>query len=145
MNRRTVRIKMTSGLAVIALAAGAGIATAASQASAAPRAPEVSRASVISRASAAVHYPQFGDKGGPVYCIQNGIAYSPLPVHFNKVTDGIFGINTKHDVEEFQAYHGLTVDGIVGPDTGTVILNFIGQNFPQPYYDLCSRIIPHWI
>jgi hypothetical protein len=81
-----------------------------------------------------VHYPQFGDKGDLVYCIQNGIAYSPLPVHFNKVTDGTFGINTKHDVE-----------GIVGPDTGTVILDFIGQNFPQSYYDLCSRIIPHWI
>jgi peptidoglycan hydrolase-like protein with peptidoglycan-binding domain len=139
MNRRKVRIRIASGLAVIVLAAGAGITTAASQASAA------SRASALSQASAAVHYPQFGDKGAVVYCIQNGIAYAPLPVHFNKVTDGIFGINTKHDVEEFQGYHGLTIDGVVGPDTGTMILNIIGQNWPQSYYDLCSRLIPQWI
>jgi peptidoglycan hydrolase-like protein with peptidoglycan-binding domain len=126
-NPRKMRIRVASGLAASLLTAGAGIVAAAPQ------------------ASAAVHYPQLGDKGQVVRCVQMGLAYEAMPVHFNKVIDGTFGINTKYDVEEFQGQNGLTVDGVVGPDTGTELLNIIGQHWSQAVYNSCSELLPQWI
>jgi peptidoglycan hydrolase-like protein with peptidoglycan-binding domain len=37
--------------------------------------------------------------------------------------DGIFGADTKTAVEAFQRHHGLTVDGIVGQNTWSKLLN----------------------
>lgn len=46
---------------------------------------------------------------------------------YNQI-DGIFGPVTKHAVEEFQQYSGVTVDGIVGP----VTWGKLGGDDPQP-------------
>jgi len=37
--------------------------------------------------------------------------------------DGDFGTNTQHAVECFQNQHGLSADGVVGPDTWTALQN----------------------
>ena len=57
---------------------------------------------------------QLGYKGNDVMEIQallKKIGYSPGPI------DGIFGIQTKKAVKEFQQDNGLTADGIIGPKT----------------------------
>jgi Putative peptidoglycan binding domain len=35
--------------------------------------------------------------------------------------DGFYGSNTHQDVRSFQAFYGLTVDGLVGPSTWTKV------------------------
>jgi peptidoglycan hydrolase-like protein with peptidoglycan-binding domain len=42
--------------------------------------------------------------------------------------DGVFGPVTKTAVEEFQSYSGLTVDGVVGPNTWAAL----GGDGPEP-------------
>ncbi|MGD1713727.1 peptidoglycan-binding domain-containing protein [Hydrocoleum sp. CS-953] len=56
----------------------------------------------------------FGSTGEDVEYLQrrlNGISSASL------VVDGIFGVATEEAVKNFQKFHGLTVDGIVGPQT----------------------------
>ncbi|MEM1169985.1 MAG: peptidoglycan-binding protein [Cyanobacteria bacterium P01_H01_bin.35] len=55
-----------------------------------------------------------GSTGEDVEYLQrrlNGIGSASL------VVDGIFGVATQEAVKKFQKFHGLTVDGIVGPQT----------------------------
>lgn len=67
----------------------------------------------------APHALKPGSSGHPVQALQTGLAKlgytgrdgAPLR------RDGIFGRNTRTAVEAFQRDHGLTVDGIAGPDT----------------------------
>ncbi len=37
--------------------------------------------------------------------------------YYNDIVDGIYGYNTYQSVRKFQAKHGLTVDGVAGPET----------------------------
>ncbi len=56
----------------------------------------------------------FGSTGEDVKYLQrqlNIFRFGPL------VVDGIFGVVTEEAVKKFQKYYGLTVDGIVGPQT----------------------------
>nr|WP_293107117.1 peptidoglycan-binding protein [Okeania sp. SIO2F4] len=60
----------------------------------------------------------FGSTGEDVKHLQrqlNVFRFGPL------VVDGIFGVATEEAVKKFQKYYGLTVDGIVGPQTLAVI------------------------
>ena len=45
--------------------------------------------------------------------------------------DGIFGRNTENAVREFQSENGLSVDGVVGPNTWRVLLNSRGRPNPN--------------
>jgi putative peptidoglycan binding protein len=49
---------------------------------------------------------------------RHGSAQPPL------ATDGVFGLKTRQAVENYQAAHSLTVDGIVGPLTWAKVLKF---------------------
>ncbi len=56
----------------------------------------------------------FGSTGEDVEYLQkwlNAAGFGSL------VVDGIFGVATEEAVKKFQKYYGLTVDGIVGPQT----------------------------
>jgi hypothetical protein len=70
----------------------------------------------VSRKSKADPYLRNGSRGGSVRSLQLGLnrvfpAYSRLSV------DGIFGPNTETVVREFQRRTGLSSDGVVGPNT----------------------------
>jgi hypothetical protein len=54
----------------------------------------------------------YGSRGSAVSLLQKRLG---LPI------DGIFGINTKNAVEDFQKSHGLVSDGIVGSKTNSVL------------------------
>lgn len=43
---------------------------------------------------------------------------------YNVVIDGIFGESLKHKVIEFQTAHGLSADGVVGPQTWKALLKY---------------------
>jgi penicillin-insensitive murein endopeptidase len=51
---------------------------------------------------------KFGDRGSDVVMLQTKLHIA---------ADGVFGPDTLHAVEEFQAAHGLTADGVVGAKT----------------------------
>ncbi|NES04849.1 MAG: peptidoglycan-binding protein [Okeania sp. SIO2F4] len=56
----------------------------------------------------------FGSTGEDVEYLQrwlNAAGFGSL------VVDGIFGVATQEAVKKFQKYYGLTVDGIVGPQS----------------------------
>jgi peptidoglycan hydrolase-like protein with peptidoglycan-binding domain len=55
-----------------------------------------------------------GAEGNVVRRAQRGLHRTP---DFEVVVDGMFGPNTEHAVKEFQEGDGLTVDGIIGPQT----------------------------
>jgi N-acetylmuramoyl-L-alanine amidase len=54
------------------------------------------------------HYVMIGDRGRDVEAIQRAVDVE---------SDGIFGPVTEHAVRDYQRRHGLSVDGIVGPET----------------------------
>ena len=87
-------------------------------------------------------YIKRGYRGSHVYDIQqtlNALAvgdYSGTGLYMGSsfslpvlVEDGIFGKATKARVEEFQTFHGLQVDGIVGPMTWARLM---GNSMPMP-------------
>lgn len=61
---------------------------------------------------------RLGSRGNNVAKLQRNL--NTLGYHCGKV-DGIFGRSTKISVEKFQRNHGLSQDGIVGPDTESAI------------------------
>lgn len=50
------------------------------------------------------------------------IGYDPGPI------DGIFGLRTEEAIKQFQRNNGLTVDGIIGPNTHRVLQRFLSGN-----------------
>lgn len=59
-----------------------------------------------------------GSRGSTVFELQQLLAKAG----FNLVSDGIFGSNTDRVVRNFQSSQGLSVDGIVGPNTWNALL-----------------------
>lgn len=57
----------------------------------------------------------YGSTGAAVQQVQCELYFSVISSNLTR--DGIFGDATKADVKKFQACLGLTVDGIVGPNT----------------------------
>ena len=99
------------------------------------------------------HYPQLGDQGLAVGCIQIALYYANIVHHINygggnyPIVDNIFGNATLLDVREFQAFFGLKADGIVGPDTGTHIMDYLRtpwDPYSQAEVHNCSPVIPQW-
>lgn len=60
-------------------------------------------------------YVEWGMQGDNVVCVQfaEAIVLDPGPN-----IDGIFGDETYYATLDFQAYYSLSVDGVVGPQTG---------------------------
>lgn len=46
------------------------------------------------------------------------------PIGTTIATDGVFGPNTHRAVRQWQSYFALTVDGVVGPQTGDTLGQF---------------------
>lgn len=70
-----------------------------------------------------------GSKGVAVSNLQKNL----VALHLKISVDGEFGAETKAAVEDFQASHGLTIDGQVGPATQAALSKaLIGQVFPTP-------------
>ena len=78
--------------------------------------------SIVGTASARPGLPslRYGSTGIGVQCVQAGVNRVFGPV---LEVDGIFGPNTRHWVDQFQRSYGITRDGIVGPQTGTLIVD----------------------
>lgn len=64
-----------------------------------------------------------GDSGDDIFAVQNKLA--ALGYHLG--ADGVYGPATEAAVKEFQASHGLEVDGLVGPATYRAL---IGRDIP---------------
>ena len=64
---------------------------------------------------------QFGSKGADVRSLQVLLNEKAQSRHL--VVDGDFGSNTKNAVMDYQRKNGLAVDGIVGKNTWTALLN----------------------
>ena len=60
-----------------------------------------------------------GDRGADVRTLQTRLCDKGYTV----AVDGIFGSKTHEAVEAYQADHGLTVDGVVGPKTWSALNN----------------------
>ena len=70
-----------------------------------------------------------GAQGADVSKIQTALqlaGFSPGPI------DGIYGLRTKTAVQSFQSAHGLPIDGIVGPNTWSVLLTGTAPAGAQP-------------
>lgn len=75
-----------------------------------------------------------GARGDEVKLIQTALytmGYSLGP----EGVDGIFGQHTQAAVMQFQQDHGLTVDGIVGPQTAQALSISLDGNQPAPAPD----------
>jgi Putative peptidoglycan binding domain len=59
-----------------------------------------------------------GDNGADVSTIQHLLTFHGFPT----TVDGVFGSNTEARVREFEAAHGLTVNGVVDPQTWPVLV-----------------------
>ncbi len=61
---------------------------------------------------------RFGSTGDDVKVLQSLLNYLPESISGPDLTvDGVFGTHTQNAVKKFQAYFGLSADGIVGKDT----------------------------
>ena len=66
-----------------------------------------------------------GDKNAVVRAVQGSFGYfysEGAPEVYDVKMDGIFGAETEKAVRTFQKESGLTMDGIVGPQTWCVLL-----------------------
>ena len=73
--------------------------------------------------------PGYTSTPGGVRCVQGAVGV---------IMDGHYGQATYTAVKQFQASHGLTVDGIVGPTTGDVIIAAL----PDAVRFDCARVVP---
>ena len=64
------------------------------------------------------------------------MGYNPGPI------DGVFGLQTKETVKQFQRNNGLTADGIIGPNTNKVLLKYLRgyENYTIKSGDTLSKI-----
>jgi peptidoglycan hydrolase-like protein with peptidoglycan-binding domain len=67
-----------------------------------------------------------------VTCVQDAIENSPAPAHVT--VDGVFGSATYAGIKAFQQWWDqtgwdpkLSVDGVVGPETGDQMLGYVGS------------------
>ncbi|WP_181725390.1 peptidoglycan-binding domain-containing protein [Nocardia gipuzkoensis] len=74
-----------------------------------------------------------GSRGSGVWCVQR-ILNTVAGVHLTE--DSIYGNDTRDAVQLFQWNKGLPTDGIVGPVTGTALLNSKGGD------DYCWEHVP---
>lgn len=95
-------------------------------------------------AQAGVANVRYGDQGAAVKCVQiavNDYYHSRWMVANEISEDGIFGPDTLRAVEDFQRALNdpyYTVDGTVGPRTGTELyLDYLEQSDPW-----CYTVIP---
>ena len=88
----------------------------------------------------------YGSEGAGVACVQTALNYAAdvgeFPHSDEPVIDGYFGLQTKKAIEEFQAFSKATVDGIVGPDTGQLLLQIMWGNGAAGYATWCQDYIP---
>lgn len=99
-------------------------------------------------AQAAVNVPDigYGSEGAGVACVQTALNYAAdigvIPYSDEPAIDTYFGLQTKKAVEEFQAATNNTVDGIVGPATGELLLLDMFDNGAAGYAVQCQDYIP---
>ncbi len=84
-------------------------------------------------------YFRIGARGRDVEIIQMALNAKLTPSH-NLVVDGQFGRNTYLAVVAFQRMNGLQTDGIVGPNTGSLI--FVTEDAGYLFIDHGIRLIP---
>ncbi|MFI0896971.1 peptidoglycan-binding protein [Streptomyces sp. NPDC020983] len=96
---------------------GAAVATAGLALSFGVAAAPSASAAASSYCNYTINQPQlaYGSTGVAVQQVQCELFYSVLTSNLTR--DGIFGAATQADVKKFQGCVGLTVDGIVGPNT----------------------------
>jgi peptidoglycan hydrolase-like protein with peptidoglycan-binding domain len=81
----------------------------------------------------AATYIHYGDRGNAVFCVQDALARDGYTLQ----GDGIFGNDTLNRLEQFQTKHGLSADGVVGPQTGSALYALLdGQSLPET--EMCS-------
>lgn len=71
-----------------------------------------------------LRYRSIGDDVRRLQRALNAWGFGPL------AEDGIFGRGTRSAVQQFQAVHGLTVDGVVGPNTWNALQAMQGPSAP---------------
>ncbi|MEV0536638.1 peptidoglycan-binding domain-containing protein [Kitasatospora sp. NPDC050463] len=69
-------------------------------------------------------YIRYGATGDPALCVQLGID-SMDNRDIWTYPDGQFGSDTLRALKAFQSYWGLEADGVVGPATGTKLMDMI--------------------
>ncbi|WP_051712035.1 peptidoglycan-binding domain-containing protein [Streptomyces sp. NRRL S-350] len=94
------------------------------------------------QASHTAPYVQEGSRGTAVSCVQAFL--NSVGLGHRIAADGVFGPDTKSMVEDFQrAYgNGLSIDGVVGPRTGTALWNMYWHANPLGVMDYCYEYIP---
>ena len=70
-----------------------------------------------------------GAKGAEVQALQDGLKATG---HYNGALDGDFGPGTEAAVRDFQKAHGLTVDGVAGPNTLAALEAAAAKPAPAP-------------
>ncbi|MGW6917795.1 peptidoglycan-binding domain-containing protein [Kitasatospora sp. NPDC054939] len=89
-------------------------------------------------------YVRYGATGDPALCVQAGIGAMDNSTIWT-YPDGQFGPDTLRAVKQFQAYFGLEQDGVVGPATGTKLMEMIYLDIQRTgvlAYDWCYRFLP---
>jgi len=86
---------------------------------------------------------QRGSEGAEVAYLQTLLkilGYAPNNI------DGIFGLNTEHQVKSFQADNNLAIDGIVGERTWEALERQIAKLKPSPGLKLpvLNITLPYW-
>jgi peptidoglycan hydrolase-like protein with peptidoglycan-binding domain len=82
---------------------------------------------------------QFGSFGSEVENLQIRLRDLGL---YNGAIDGDFGSGTEAAVQEFQRRNGITVDGIVGPETDALLRSSVEQAVPQTTQPFSSQATP---
>ncbi|WP_049971528.1 peptidoglycan hydrolase [Haladaptatus cibarius] len=71
-----------------------------------------------------------GDNGEAVYSIQFLLEHHG----YNLAHDGSYGPETESTVQNFQSAQGLTVDGVVGPNTWSNLVVYVTSSSDDPYW-----------
>jgi peptidoglycan hydrolase-like protein with peptidoglycan-binding domain len=99
-------------------------------------------------ASAATGIPNigYGSRGAGVACVQEALVYASIlgaiPKADAPTVDGVFGLQTKNAIKEFQAFSRIHVDGIVGASTGLMLINDEYINGWVDWVNMCLPYIP---